>query len=189
VSLEVWKDVLGYEGFYQVSDKGRVKSVDRRVVYSNGRVYNYREKTLKPAIDKDGYCVIGLCVKQKIKVKKVHRLVAECFIDNLENKPQVNHKDGIKCNNHVGNLEWCTCSENQRHCNDTGLRVAGKGDKATSNKLTEIDVGFIRLWIKLGHSQREIAKIFKVHFATISCIHVGKSWVELGETYEIQSTS
>ena len=105
---EIWKDVKDYVGYYQVSNLGRIKSLPR-----NGTINT--EKILKPNIIKNGYCQVCLQKDGKRKYEKVHRLVAETFIPNTNNLPQVNHKDGNKQNNNANNLEWCSVSYNQLH--------------------------------------------------------------------------
>lgn len=101
---EVWKDVVGYDGRYQVSNKGNVRSVARKD--SIGRKCGGR--VLRPGYDKDGYRQVSLCKDGKPKTKKIHRLVTEIFIPNPNGFSEVNHKDEIKTNNYVENLEWCT---------------------------------------------------------------------------------
>ena len=107
--MEIWKDVIGYEGYYQVSSVGNVK----RIKSPNRPV----EKLRKIQYKKNGYAVVMLSVKQKYKLAHVHRLVAMSFIENTENKPQINHKDLNKKNNNVENLEWVTLRENVNHVN------------------------------------------------------------------------
>ena len=111
MSLEQWKDIKGYEGLYQVSNYGRVKRK-----YNNGKI-----RILKPISTNNGYLRVSLSKNSVNNTYFVHRLVAQAFILNPENKPEVNHIDGDKTNNKIENLEWCTRSENIQHAFYTGL--------------------------------------------------------------------
>ncbi len=114
---EVWKDVVGYEGYYQVSNLGRVKSLQTKA-YSHAKkcaIPVMREKILKPFPDTDKYLMIDLKKDGNRNCQKVHRLVAKAFITNPDNLPQVNHKDENKQNNCVDNLEWCTNQYNSTY--------------------------------------------------------------------------
>ena len=108
---ETWKDIQDFEGKYQISDLGRVKSLYN----DNGYKKTYREKILKYSIKKNGYCQVILVKNRKRYSKNIHRLVAQAFIPNPNNLPCVNHKNEIKSDNVVGNLEWCTISYNTRY--------------------------------------------------------------------------
>lgn len=108
ILIEEWRDIEGYEGLYQISNLGRVKSLSRIAIDRRGIPHYVNERILKQAFDKNGYCLVGLHINGKIKSGKVHRLVASAFIDNPHNLPDVNHKDENKSNNNVDNLEWCT---------------------------------------------------------------------------------
>lgn len=110
---EVWKDIPNYEGYYMVSNKGRVKSLPR-----NGTIRT--ERIIKQK-DVNGYMTVHLRKSGDSKHRKVHRMVAKAFIEKVPGKENVNHKDGVKDNNNVENLEWCTHSENTQHAYDTGL--------------------------------------------------------------------
>ena len=141
---EVWKDINGYEGCYQVSNLGRIKSLDRMTNNQYGE-YFMKGRILKNSIIKEkGYCRVSLNNGNGKISKRVHRLVAEAFIPNPENKPEVNHKDGNKLNNCVSNLEWCTNKENIEHSIRTGLKKHCNGCSNSSSKFTEEDIIFIR---------------------------------------------
>lgn len=179
---EVWKDVVGYEGYYQVSDKGRVKGLDRWYEQYNPSAKRivkvlYPEKIFKGEIDKDGYIKVQL-TKSKVRRKFfVHRLVAIAFIPNTENKPEVNHKDGVKSNNSSENLEWMTSSENTRHALDTNLYVAARGENSGTSKLTEVQVREIHQLYSLGNITQEVlSKTYKVRSSAISRILTGVRW-------------
>lgn len=117
---EIWKDVVGYEGLYQVSNLGRVKSLEHFVPTKNGAVRNSPSKIRINCFDGKYYHVI-LYKQGRRKVALVHRLVADAFIPNPNNLPQVNHKDGNKLNNNMDNLEWCSAQDNILHAFATGL--------------------------------------------------------------------
>lgn len=109
-----WRQIKGFEGIYEISNYGEVKSLERKFTGGKGN-YNRKEKILKTTNDKDGYPYVVLLKNKARKTVKVHRLVATAFIENNLLKEQVNHRDGIKSNSRSDNLEWCTQSENQIH--------------------------------------------------------------------------
>lgn len=117
---ETWKDIKGYEGLYQVSNLGNVKSVNHYA--SNGKcLILYKGKLLKPWFDgKKHYLQVTLSKDNVKKKYLIHRLVAETFINNTQNLPEVNHKNGCKTDNKVNNLEWVTSKENKAHAIKNG---------------------------------------------------------------------
>ena len=114
---EIWKDIEGYDGLYQVSDKGRVKSVKFG-----------KEKILKPGRDKDGYLLVILSKNGERNTYRVHRLVAQAFLPNPNDLPQINHKDEVKTNNSVQNIEWCDQKYNHNY-GTINQRIAEKCSK------------------------------------------------------------
>lgn len=112
---EIWKDVVGYEGYYKVSNIGNVMSVDRLVFNKRLKNIHFRRGAIMSLNIVNGYYALGLAKGGVVKSMLVHRLVATAFIPNPENKPQVNHKDFNRKNNNINNLEWVTLQENLKH--------------------------------------------------------------------------
>lgn len=168
---EKWEDIPGFKGKYQASSGGCLRSVDR-IAKISGRLIKGR--VLKTILNRRGYLAIGMMGK----TRSVHRLIALTFIPNPENKATINHKNGIKSDNRVENLEWATCSENVMHGVRTGLYPT---------KISESDVRFIRENFK-KKGRNELAKMFKVSAAYIYDIatHRFKGYVE-GEIYQTNS--
>lgn len=122
---EEWRDVKGYEGIYQVSSFGRVKSLGRDLTYPNGNIHYWKEKILTNRHDKNGYEYVGLYKEGKSTNFKVHRLVMEAFVPNPDNLPQVNHRNEDKTANYPDNLEWCTQQYNMNYGTLRSRSVAG----------------------------------------------------------------
>lgn len=121
---EEWRDVVGYEGYYQVSNSGRVKALSRVVPHMSG-TRSTKECIMSLRLRHDGYHDVCLRVTKVHKMKLVHRLVAEAFLPNLDNKPEVNHINGDKSCQEAGNLEWVTTSENGLHSRNVLGNVHG----------------------------------------------------------------
>lgn len=174
--IEVWKAVSDYEGSYEVSDQGRVRSLDRIVFRGDHKILRHG-KILKPNQDKDGYLQIALFKNGVKKAKKVHRLVAFSFNKNVENKKQVNHLNLDKADNRSSNLEWCTSKENYTHAAHHGLHHAlsnsTKAHKLNIDKVYEIKELHARKWL-----YKDIAKKFNVCQATICRVINNNHWKE-----------
>lgn len=172
---ELWKDIKGHEGTYQVSSEGRVRSLDRVI---KGR--SMPGKLLKLQESNNGYLRAFLCVgNRKNKPFSVHRLVAKSFIDNSFNKPVVNHIDGDKQNNSISNLEWSTLSENTKHSFNIGLQTMCRGEKNPGAKTMEVQVLRVRELGKYGVPVREIATLTGVSVSNIYPILKGRTWTHI----------
>lgn len=139
---EEWRDVAGYEGRYQVSSMGRVKSLERKVPKGYGE-RTVKERILKPKTDRYGYLIVGLYAGGKIRTFLVHRLVCEAFRENPEGKPQVNHINEDKTDNRASNLEWCTAKENTNH-GSRNERIAKSREKPIGQY--KLDGQLIKVW-------------------------------------------
>lgn len=156
---EIFKDIKGYEGLYQISNFGNVKSLKRNII-------------LKPSSNRKGYLHIILYKNHKSKNSIIHRLVAQAFIPNPENKPQVNHIDGNKRNNNVNNLEWVTNSENQKHAFKLHLQTNSGNNNPRARKINQYDLNgkLIKTW----NSIYEITKELGINRSSIWRCCIGK---------------
>ena len=162
----MWKDVIGYEGLYRISDCGELFSV------RSNRVLN-------PNIGVDGYLKAVLSVGNQRKTVRINRLVAEAFVTNPSHKPIVNHKDGDKLNNRATNLEWVTIKENAIHASKNGLLKGLSGERNPMAKLTIEQVNEIRNSYKKGShdaNARVLGQRFGVSDSTIWLIASGQIW-------------
>jgi len=175
---EIWKDIKDYEGYYQISNYGRVRSLDRTVIvirYDKDYKINLKGSIMNCSLNISGYPNVSLHKERKRQVARVHRLVAEAFLDNPNNYETVNHIDSVKTNNRIDNLEWCTASDNRLHArnifNDTTY-----GEECNLSKLTEDQVREIRANGRMDMTNEQIGKLYNVSHETIRCVLNGKSW-------------
>lgn len=172
---EVWKDVVGYEGAYMVSNLGRVKSLPR--VAKNRHGYRpIRERVLKPAY-KNGYLYVSLKLNTKSKTYAIHRLVAEAFIPNPYNKPCVDHINSIRDDNREVNLTWATYSENNLRAISRLGSNSKRGEDHSLSKLSSVQVLEINSLLEQGlMKQKDIADLYGISSSVISNIYRGISW-------------
>lgn len=179
---EIWKDVVGYEGLYQVSSLGRIKALAKLTYHNKAKCNVLRKERMfrQIFIDRWGYKRIGLTdINKKHKGWLAHRVVAMAFHPNPENKGDVNHKNGIKTDNRAENLEWATRSENCIHSFTIGLQD-NKGQKHPMHKLTSAQVLEIRAKYKpYVYERKQLAKEYGVDWTTIKDIVNNKTWMHL----------
>ena len=156
--MEIWKDIVGYEGLYQISNYGNVRSLN---YHRENRIH-----ILKQIVDYTGYLFVCLSKNKKRKQFKIHRLVADAFLDNPNNLPCINHKDENKENNNVSNLEWC----NHKYNNVYGTRIKRVSEKTTNGKLSkpvlqyDLEGNFIAEY----PSSHEVQRQFGYDYSSIS---------------------
>lgn len=186
-----FRPIDGYEGYYEISDCGYVKSLARTNIDRRGFPRFTAERILRNDYDRNGYPIIHLCKKAKFRTLQIHRLVAKAFIPLVEGKDIINHIDGNPNNNNVANLEWCTASENMLHANRTGLRKSCTGAKNPNSKLTDEraqEIVDIYNATRGSISKRGIAKLFpEVSVSVVLNIINGKKWPHLKRPYLEQS--
>jgi len=177
--MEIWKQIAKFDNNYEISNTGKIKSVDATIIRSNGVPYFRKGKELKYS-SINGYSRGAVCVNKKMISYKIHRLVAEAFIENPLNKSEVNHIDGNKLNNNVSNLEWCTRKENIQHCIDNNLQTAFKGEEVGTSILKEFQVLEIRnKFIPRVYTRSKLAIEYNVSEATIKDILYKRTWKHL----------
>ena len=160
--MEDWRDIPEYSGLYQISSYGNVRSCTR-TKWNGKKDILAKGRLLQPWEANGGYKCVYLCRNGSKRLYKIHRLVAIVFIPNTESKPEVNHKDGNRGNNHVSNLEWCTKSENNQHSYTVLNRISPMRGKTgvkcvLSKRIAQYDLsgGFIKVWDSMMDAQREL---------------------------------
>jgi len=180
-----WRDVVGWEGIYKVSNDGLVKTCKHVRYTSDQKRMLYEERLRKQSKHAHGYMRVTLAKGQLLKVEQTHRLVAKAFIPNPNNLPFVNHIDGDKANNRVENLEWCTRQENMNHAVRIGL--VQRGSNAHRSKLVEQQVIAIRKNIN-GLSVKKLAALFNISQQNVNNIIKGRTWKHLLKNKQLKES-
>jgi len=160
---EIWKDVVGYEGLYQVSNLGRVKGLERTIQgwgKSGYRPTKIKGKIMKASHDRGGYLLVGLSKDGKVKTEKVHRLVLKAFLEQPEGKNQVNHKNEIRDDNRLDNLEWCDSKYNVNY----GERV-----ERSYKPIVQMDMNnkIIKIHASVRHAYEYLGKSMNGHISSV----------------------
>lgn len=183
---EIWKDIKGYEKMYQISNCGRIRSLSRFINNNkeDGSIGFYlKEKIKNQCISKTGYYICTLYKKGKGRTFKVHRLIAEAFIDNPSNYPIINHKDGNKLNNAIDNLEWCDYSYNNKEAYRQGLKEKNlkwivECNKRKRKKVNQYDLNnnLIKQWKSIHEAENQT----KIHHINIIKVCKGQRFTAGG---------
>jgi predicted XRE-type DNA-binding protein len=177
---EIWKYIPSLKGFYMASNLGRLKRLERQVVYPKGGVRVFPDLILKSTVNPMGYVSVYISIEKSRRVYMTHRLVGEAFLDNPENKPYINHKNSIRNDNRIENLEWCTAAENNQHAFDHGFGNVKSGEGNHFSKIKAEEVKKIyTMSIKGDMMQKDIASMFSITRSHVSSIKLKKAWKEL----------
>ena len=177
---EEWREIKGYEGYYEVSNIGNIRSIERYVNSKNKSIAFKKAKSIKSSKRGD-YISVKLSRENEEKTFSVHRLVALMFIPNPENKLEVNHIDGNKLNNFFSNLEWCTRSENEIHSYKNGLQSGRKGSKHHFTNLKEDDIIQMFLDLNKGLTRKEISIKYGLSYSNTCKILKGRTWGHIAD--------
>lgn len=178
MTIEIWKPIDGYDGYYFVSNMGRVMSSYR--ISGNGNIIN---EAIKKQRTCKGYSVVSIKYNNVKKALKVHRLVAITFLDNPQKKPEVNHKNGVKSDNRVENLEWVSSSENSIHAFATGLRKQYTGE-AHYNSIRIKQYSKEGALIKEWGAMADACRVYDIKPQSLSSCLTGKSRTSGGFKWE-----
>lgn len=177
---EIWKEIKGYEGYYEVSNLGRFRSMDRIIIFSNGRKVFYKGKIINGSIEKDGYICVKLSKNGNNETKKLHRLIAQTFmpVDNSDNL-EVNHIDFNRINNRINNLEWVSHIDNIHHSSKKGrYKDNARGCKNGRANYTEEEIIYMR---KLYDKGKSVMDIIKILFPNLNYSERKNKWTRIKE--------
>ena len=175
-TAEVWKSVLDWEGIYEVSSFGRVRSCDRLIRYASGRTALHRGTILKPMANQKGYLHVDLCRRNHAIRKGVHRLVLEAFVGSEYGKDAC-HNNGVRDDNRLENLRWDTRAGNINDCKMHG--TTARGERAGASRLTRSQVERIKAELIAGTPQRTLAAAHGVSQTAIHYIAIGRNWAHV----------
>lgn len=176
---EIFIPVKDFEGYYEVSNFGNVRSLERIIRNKNGKELKVRSRILIPRKHRNGYTLVNLCKNNIIKNCTIHKIVCQSFLGDRPNLIEINHKDGNKKNNILDNLEYVTRSDNSRHAYRLGLKFT-KGSKCSAAKLTEEDVIEIRRsYLSREYNQVQLGKKYGVKANTICNIINRRYWTHI----------
>lgn len=177
---EIWKEIKGYEGYYEVSNLGRFRSMDRIIIFKDGRKVFYKGKNINGTIGRDGYIDVKLSKNGEIKTRKLHRLISQTFIFkedyiNLE----VNHIDYNRTNNNINNLEWVSHVDNVHHSSKKGrYKDNVRGCKNGRANYSEEEIKYIR---KLYDNGKTVMDIIKILFPNLNYSERKNKWTRIKE--------
>jgi len=179
---EQWRPVERFNGFYEVSSLGRVRSLDRSTrirAKKNGKEFHFTKafkgKLLKPIHDKDGYALVCFKANGVQDTARIHQEVAHAFIPNPLHRKAINHKNSVRDDNRVENLEWCSNQENTNHMMKFGKGVK-VGEAHPLSIFEEEDIRKIKVLVAMGYTYAGIASLYKCHWSTIQSIERGETW-------------
>lgn len=179
----MWKDIMGYEGLYKIHEDGTIVAYAREwnCGHGNGSLRRDGEKVISPHKNHDGYLMVNLRKDGKVKMVSVHRLIACNFIPNPTNLPQVNHIDGVKTNNSITNLEWCSSRDNLIHAIKTGLFVHKRGQENKCRTITDDKAREVLNAYLAEPNATEIGRRFNLsRYLVMSIVHRSGSYKEIG---------